>query len=175
MKLAKREKLLVSATAAIIGILLILYLIVIPFFDQKNKLARETETLENIIKEMDDLGIMGQDMAEISGGLDRVLAARKASLSDLVYSAAAAAGIKTQDIGRMTPREGKTQNEYQEDILEVKLNTITQLQLKQFLIGIEKPEKYIFVNRIKISKSRKEEGYLDIDIRIMSYKKVTPE
>lgn len=168
MKLAKREKLSIYAAAGVLGIVLILYMLVFPFFKEKSKLARETETLESIINDMNSLGIYGQNFNEMSGGLKNVLEGREESLFSLITKEAEAAGFKPE---RITPSEGKERDGYIEDYCSVELKSITLTQLTDFLYGIEKPEKYIFINSIKINKSKKNEGYLDSNIRIMSYKK----
>ncbi len=175
MKLAKREKLFVSAGAGILGIILILQLLVIPFFDKKNQLEKETDTLEELVNEMVGKGLSGQDMAEISGGLERILSTRKENLSTLIYREAEASGIKTQNIGGMDSFDGKNQGGYQEDILALELKAITLSQLTQFLYRIEKPEKFIFITRASIRDNKKDDGYLDADIRVMSYKKENSE
>ncbi len=173
MKLAKREKLFIGAAAGIIGIILILNLLVIPFFKNKNHMARETETLEKLIKDMDRAGIAGQDMAEISGGLERALAKRKEpSLLSFINKEAKAAGIGQDEMTKTNPSKGKEKDGYIEDFCSLELELITLPQLADFLFRIEKPEQFIFINNIKISKDKKEEGYLNANIRVMSYEKV---
>lgn len=174
MKLAKREKLFVTSLGVIIGIILILQLIVFPFFENKNRLKKQTTTLGNLIKEMNSLNIGGQDINKISGNLERVVSGRKESLDTLVYRELEAVGIRKQNITGMDPREGEKTGEYQEVTVELRLNTITLPQLREFLKRIERPEKYIFVKMAIIEDKQREEGYLNATVRIMSYKKINP-
>ena len=175
MKLAKREKLFVSAAGGILGIFLILELIVFPFFDKKDQLEKDTETIEKSIGDLDRIGTAGQDISEISGGLERALSTRKETLYAFVNGGATAIGLKKNNIARLDTKDGKEQGGYVEDILEVQLNAITTPQLTKFLYRIEKPEKYIFINSIRIRKNKKDEGYVDATVRVMSYKKANSE
>lgn len=168
MKLAKREKLFIYTAAGVLGTVLILYMLLFPFFEKKNKLARETETLESIINDMNSLGIYGQDINEMSGNLERVLANRKEPLYSLIGKEAVAVGLNPE---RTTPSEGKERDGYIEDYCSVELKEITLTQLTDFLYRIEKPEQFIFINSFKLNKNKKKEGYFDSNIRIMSYKK----
>ena len=172
MKLAKREKLFIYTAAGVIGTVFILYMLVFPFFEKKNKLARETEALESIINDMNRLGISGQDIGKMSGGLERVLARRREPLYSLIDKEAMAAGLKPKTTKQS---EGKERDGYIEDYFTVDLQEITMTQLTDFLYRIEKPEEFIFINSFKLSKNKKKEGFFDSNIRIMSYKKVNPE
>ncbi|MBN2418075.1 MAG: type II secretion system protein M [Deltaproteobacteria bacterium] len=172
MKLAKREKLFIGAAAGVLVIFLVLQQLIIPFFNNKSKLAKETETLEAIIKDMDRLALEGENFAEISGSLERVISTRKEDLYTLIWREADVIGIKQIDF---KPGSGKTLDGFQEDILEVQFKAITQAQLIEFLYRINKPEKFIFASGITIKHSKKEEGYLEVNITVMSYKKENPE
>jgi hypothetical protein len=171
MKLAKREKLFISLAGGILGIFLILQLIIIPFFERKNQLKNETKALNRYIEDMNKISRGGQGIAEISGGLEGILSTRKGSLLTFTNREAEAIGLKRDNIKGMDPHEGKEQGGYREDILEVQLNAITLNQLTEFLFRIEKPDELIFINRATIRKNKKEEGYLDATIRLISYKK----
>ena len=173
MKLAKREKLFIGVAAGIVGVLLIFTQLVSPFFEKKDKLTKETQKMEGIIKEMDTLGIYGQDIGKMSGSLENVLANRNEPLNFLIAREAEAIGLQ-QNIQKIDAHEGEPKGAYQEDIVDVKLKEITIPQLTEFLYRIEKPEKYIFIKRCFIKKTKKE-GYQSGDIKIMSYKKVNPE
>ena len=174
MKLAKREKLFIGAAAGILGAFLILQLLVFPFFARKNRLAKETDTMEKIIKDMERLGVGGQDTG-ISGSLEKVLSTRKNTLTEIVREEYEALGLTKENIGNLGPGRGKTLNGYQEDITEVEFKAITLSQLKEFLFRIRKPEKFIFTKGIYIKHNKKEEGYLDANVTVMSYKFESPE
>jgi type II secretory pathway component PulM len=175
MKLAKREKLFISAAGGVLAIFLIFQLFVIPFFDKKNQLEKETGALERNIAEMKKVDTGGQGIAEIPGGPGKILSTRKESLLTFINREAEAIGLKRNNIKGMDPHEGKEQDGYKEDILEVQLDAITLSQLTEFLFRIEKPGDFIFINRATIRKNKKEEGYLDATVRVLSYKKENSE
>lgn len=171
MKLAKREKLFIGAAGCVIGLFLILELIITPYFDQKNHLRKDTAALENLIQDLGKISEV-QNADRLAGGLESVLTGRRESLLSYINKEAEAINIK-KNIPRMNPSQGKEQGDYVEDILQIEVNAVTLPQLTEFLYRIEKPERYIFISRISITDNKREEGYLDASIRVMTYKKKT--
>ncbi len=171
MKLAMREKLFVGAAACILGIFLIVELLIIPFFDKKEHLEKETATIEKSMEDLKKLSAGGENIDKVAGSLETVLSRRSGeSLYAFVNKEAEALGLN-KNMTRVTPSEGKKQGDYIEDIVEIQLDAITQPQLTDYLYKIEKPEKFIFINKITIKDNKREEGYLDTTIRILTYKK----
>ncbi len=170
MKLAKREKIFLSAAGFVLGIFLIIEQLVLPFFDEKAHLENETKKLEKYIEDMNGLGSMGHDIDEISGSLELAISNRGGeSLFAFVNKEAETIGLKN-NMTRVNPSEGKKQGGFIEDIIEIQLDAITQRQLTEYLYRIEKPERYIFINKITIKHNKKEETYLDTTIRLLTYK-----
>ena len=167
MKLAKREKLFVTAAGCILGIFLIITLVIAPYLDKKERLEKETKTIEKYMGDLDRLSAGGQEVDKIAG---TALSDRKESLFSFVNKEAEAIDLK-KNIARINPSEGKKQGDYIEDIIEIQLDALTQSQLTEFLYRVEKPEKFIFINRITIKDNKREEGYLDATIRVLTYKK----
>ncbi len=172
MKLARREKFFIGGAGLILGILLIITQIVVPFFNRKDRLEKEAKELEQIIQEYARTGAGGQDMDSISGNLEKVLSARgDVSLGALINKEADAIGI-TKKVLSTKSSEGKKQGNYIEDIVELRLEAVTLAQITEFLYRIEKPEKFIYISRINISDNKKEEGYLDVtSLRVLTYKR----
>ena len=171
MKLARREKLFVSAAACILGIFLIIELLIIPFSNKKEHLEKETETIEKSMQNLNRLSAGGENIDKVSGGLETVISSRGGeSLYAFVNKEAEAIGLN-KNMARVTPSEGKKQGDYIEDIVEIQLDAITQPQLTEYLYRIEKPENFIFINKITIKDNKREEGYLDTTIRVLTYKK----
>jgi hypothetical protein len=172
MKLARREKLFIGGAGLIIVIFLIVSQIVLPFYKSKDRLAKEAKELEEIIQEYVRTGAGGQDMEGISGSLEKVLVARgDEPLDSIINKEAGAIGI-TKNIPRMKPSEGQRQGNFVEEIIELPLEAVTLSQLTEFLYRIERPEKFIYINRITIRDNKKEEGYLDATIRVLTYKRI---
>lgn len=172
MKLARREKFFIGGAGIILGIILIVTQLVVPFFDRKDRLEKETKELEQVIQDYTRTGAGGQDLESISENLEKVLAARgDESLYSLINKEADAIRIRT-NIPRMKPSEGKKQGNYMEDIIELPLEAVTLIQLTEFLYRIEKPEKFIYISRITIRDNKKNEGYLDANITVLTYKRI---
>ena len=70
----------------------------------------------------------------------------------------------------MAPSKGKEKGNYVEDILKVSFDDITSAQLYDFLYRIEQPDDCIFIKRIDARKVKKQEGYINANIEIMTYK-----
>ncbi|NLD36352.1 MAG: hypothetical protein GX654_05720 [Desulfatiglans sp.] len=172
MKLARREKLLIGGSGLILALFLIITQLVVPFFNSKDQLKKEAKELEQIIKEYNLTGAGGQDIESISGNLEKALAARgDEPLDSLINREINEIGI-TKNIPRMRPTEGKKQGNFIEDIVELPIEAVSLAQLTEFLYRIEKPEKFIYISRITIRDNKKEEGYLDATIRVLTYKRI---
>ena len=170
MKLAKREKLFVTAAGCILGIFLIITLVIAPYLEKKERLEKETKTIERYMRDLDRLSAGGKEVDKIAGTMGGALSDRKESLFSFVNKEAEAIDLK-KNIARINPSEGKKQGDYIEDIIEIQLDALAQSQLTEFLYRVEKPEKFIFINRITIKDNKREEGYLDATIRVLTYKK----
>jgi hypothetical protein len=172
MKLARREKLFIGGAVLILGIFLIVTQLVVPFSDRKNRLEKETKELEQVIQDYARTGAGGQNLDTISDNLEKALSARGGeSLDSLINKEASAIGI-TKNIPRMKSSEGTKQGNYMEDVIELPLEAVTLTQLTEFLYRIEKPEKFIYISRITIRDNKREEGYLDATISVLTYKRI---
>ena len=171
MKLAKREKLFIGAAGCILGIFLIMEMLVFPFFDHKDTLKKDTKALEKAIIDLDIIGVKGRNFNNTSGNMENALANRKEPLYTFIYKEAVSIGLEPE----LNPSEGEELDGFIEEKCAVDLKAVTWSQLTNFLSRIEKPEKYIFISSITISKNKKKEGYLEANIRVMSYKKENPE
>jgi type II secretory pathway component PulM len=172
MKLARREKLFIYGAGLILGIFLIVELIVVPFFNRKERLEKETKELEQVIKDYTQVGAGGQDMESISENLEKALSDRgDETLFSLINKEAEAIGIRNK-IPRIRPSEGQKKGDFAEEIVELPIEAVTLNQLTEFLYRIENPEKFIYISRITIRDNKKEEGYLDATIRVLTYKRI---
>ena len=141
MKLAKREKLFIGAAVFVLGIFLILTQVVFPFFDEKKYLEKDTKNLEKYIAELDKISAQGTDINEISSNSKGFL---MEPLYTFINKAAVAMGLEPE----LNPSEEPEKDGYIEEKCEVKLHKISDIQLKDFLFRIEKPEKNIFISTV---------------------------
>lgn len=171
MKLAKREKIFVFGAVAFICFFLVIELLIIPFFDRKAELRREIITKEKEIEELDEIGRKYQNMDRLSGNISEVLSSRKRGFTLFSFLETAASQAKIKDnIKYMKPSESKGSDSYTEQMVEMKLEAITLEQLSGYLYLIEKPEQLVFIKRISITNNKREKGYLDSILQVLTFK-----
>lgn len=173
MKLARREKYFVGGAASLIVLFLVIMEGIVPFVTEKARLEREIDSMEKYSVLLAGINGGGKSSDERSGNMDRILSSRKKdfSLMSYVNKANKSAGL-VKNAKKMNLPEGNEQGDYIEDILEIRLEEITLKQLINYLFLIENPDNFIFVKYINISDSSKEEGYHNVRIKIMTYKKI---
>ncbi len=69
----------------------------------------------------------------------------------------------------MKPSISSGTGPYKESMVEMKLEAITLRQLVGYLYRIESPDDLINIKRISISQNKKEQGYLDAIIQVLTF------
>jgi len=168
IKLEKREKYVVSGAMCMIGIFLLAYFIIFPFFTEKSRFKKGIAQKEDEYKQISELSLEYKkylkDSEEISGALER--RGSGFSLASYLEEAAAKTGISLKG---MTQSPSKGSGTYKEAMVEMKLEGINTDQLVRCVYNVENPENLIFVRRISISDNKKQEGYLDCIIQVLTY------
>lgn len=169
MKLAKREKYLVTMAACALGLFLIFELLVFPFFEERDRLRRGIEAKKEALEEMAALRAEYQSYESSASGLEQRLDRRRRefTLFSFLDRAAGNADIKDQ-IKSMKPSASEGKGPYKESMVEMKLEMVTLKQLLDYLYRIELPEQVIQVKRISIKKNKKELGYLDAILQVLT-------
>jgi general secretion pathway protein M len=170
IKLAKREKYFVSIATCMIAVFFMFQLLIFPFLEERERLIKGIKTKEDGLREIAALSAEYQDYKRYSESLNTVLAKRKKgfTLFSFLENAAGEAQVK-EHINYMKPSSSKGTGPYQELMVEMKLEVITIDQLVNYLYLIEDPVELIFIKRISISDSKKEEGYLDSVLQVMTF------
>ncbi len=170
MKLAKREKYLVTLAGGVIFLLLIHNFLIGPFFDEKKRLrtgvtAKEV-ALEKIVMQSTEYSTLKKG----DQGLHKILAKRKRgfTLFSLLEQEAAESDIKGH-IKYMKPTTSKGTNQYKESMVEMKLEGITLNQLVGYLHRIESPKDAISIKRISIKENKKGTGYIDAVLKVLTF------
>ena len=173
MQLAKREKYVVTAGACAIAIFFIFQLFVFPFFDKKESLQKGIESKKSSLQEIELLAAEYKTHRQSSLEISQVLSRRKKgfTLFSFLDDAAGKARVK-EYIKYMKPSTSKEEDDYQETLVELKLEALTIEQLVGYLFRVEVPSDLIVVKRISIQANKKETGYLDAILQIMTYQKV---
>ena len=172
MKLAKREKYFITIAGCVLAIFFFFQILVFPFFDKRERLRRGVKAKEEGLREMLRMRVEYEALRQDSQGIDRYLARRKRgfTLFSFLETAAGAAEIK-EHIKYMKPSTSKGPGPYKESIVEMKLETVTMKQLVRYLERIESPQNVVNTKRISIKANKKEAGYLDVVLQVLTLSK----
>lgn len=170
MKLAKREKFLVSFAACSIGLFLLLQLLIFPFFEEKKRVQRGIKAREEGLEEIVRLRAEYQVHKKGFQGIKQILARRKKgfTLFSFLEKAAGETELKGQ-VKYMKPSDSQGTGPYKESMVEMKLEGITLNQLVGYLYRIESPENIVSIKRISIQENKKESGYLDTILQVLTF------
>ena len=172
MKLAKREKYFIGIGGTALVIFFMMQLVVFPLLDNRKRLQRSVEVKEAGLMDMLRMQAESQDYQSGSQGIEKFLANRKRgfTLFSFLEQAAGAAEVK-DNIKYMKPSTSKGSGPYKESMVEIKLETITMKQLVGYLHRIESPKNVTSIKRISIKGNKKEPGYLDVVLQVLTLNK----
>ena len=172
MKLAKREKYFIGMGGAALGIFFLVQLLVFPLLENRERLLRGVEAKEAGLRDMLRMKAEYQTDQSGSQGIERSLAKRKrgCTLFSCLEKAAGAAEVK-ENIKYMKPSKSKGSGPYKESMVEIKLEMITMKQLVGYLHRIESPRNVTSIKRISIKGNKKEPGYLDVVLQVLTLNK----
>lgn len=169
MKLAKREKYLVALAAGALAVFILIQFLIFPFFERRDRLDRGIQAKEGGLQEM--LLMSARYRAHESGsqGVQSVLSNREKgfTLFSFLDRAAGGAGVK-EYIKYMKPSTSDGTGIYKESMVEIKLEGVTLQQLVEYLFRIESPENLVNVKRISIKENKREAGYLDAVLQVLT-------
>ena len=172
MKLAKREKYVIGIGGTALVIFFLMQLLVFPLIDSRKRLLRGVEAKEAGLREMMRMQAEYRDYQNGSQGIEKYLANRRRgfTLFSFLEQAAGAAEVKDH-IKYMKPSTSKGSGPYKESMVEIKLETITMKQLVGYLHRIESPKNVTSIKRISIKGNKKEPGYLDVVLQVLTLSK----
>lgn len=170
MKLARREKYLVSVAVFSIAAFLLLQFLVFPSFKTMKRIQRGVEAKEDALREIIRLSSEYQRYRRGSQDVRQTLTRRKGgfTLFSFLEKAAGDAGVKAY-IKYMKPSTSTGPGSYKESLVEMKLEAIALSQLLDYLYKIEAPESLVSVKRISIKENKGKSGYLDTILQVMTF------
>jgi len=170
MKLAKREKYLVSLAGCAFAIFFLFQFLIFPFFEKRERLKKGIKAKENALKEISVLSAEYDAYKKGSHGIKEFLARREKgfTLFSFLEKAAGEAEVKAH-IKYMKPSTSKSTGPYKESMVEMKLEAVTMKQLVGYLYRIEAPGKVISIKRMSIKQNKKEAGYLDAVLQVLTF------
>jgi general secretion pathway protein M len=169
MKLAKREKYLVSLAGCAIAVFVLFQFLIFPFFEERKRMQRGIAAKEQGLKEILSLKAEYQAHKNSFQGIREILAKRERgfTLFSFLERAAGEAELKG-NIKYMKPSALQTTGPYKESMVEMKLEGITLKQLVNYLYRVESPENVISIKRISIKENKRETGYLDVILQVLT-------
>ena len=170
MKLAKREKYLVTLCVCALAVFLLVRFVVFPFIDGRERVRRGVAAKEKGLQEILVLGAEYEAQKKGATGVQQVLARRKKGFTLFSFLERAAGEVEVKDnIKYMKPSTSQGTGQYKEIMVEMKLEKITLSQLVAYLYGIESPENVISIKRISIKENKQETGFMDAVLQVITY------
>jgi general secretion pathway protein M len=170
MKLARREKYIISLGIFFIAIFFFFQFMIFPFFEKRKQIQRAVRAKEQSLQEMAVLGAQYMALKKGSLGMKKILSGRKKgfTLFSFLEGAAGDSGVKDH-IKYMKPSVSQGSGPYKESMVEMKLEEITLSQLVDYLHRIESPEDVVGIKRISIQENKREAGYLDAVLQVTTF------
>ncbi len=169
MQLAKREKYLVSLAGGVLFLLIVFHFLINPFFEKKDYMRKEVNRKQAALDEIALLSIKYKELKKGDQGLHKILEKRKSEFTLFSFLEQEAAKSDVKDhIKYMKPSVSQGTGEYKESMVEMKLERITLKQLVGYLYRIESQENAIGIKRISIKENKKESGYMDAVLNVLT-------
>ena len=170
MQLAKREKYLIALAGFVLIFALLLQLLVMPFWEEKERFRNNVAAKQNSIQQMAVLRqeylMLQQDTDSLAQRLqDRP---KNFTLFSFLEKAAGDAGVK-DNIKSMKPSASTGKGPFKESLVEMKLERITLGQMVGYLKLIESPENLVSIKRISIQSNKKETQFLDAVLQVLTF------
>ena len=174
-KLDKKQRRLVMGGAIFIFIVLILEFGIFPFQEAQGKTRQAVQINQKKLNEMVVLDKEFLRQEAKTARVKKVLAARPADFSLFSYleKKAAQAGVKG-NIKNMSSSRGAQTANYEESLIDMRLDKITIKQLTDFLYYAESTADLIKIKRITVSKMKESPEYLSAQLQLASFQVLSP-
>ena len=172
-KLTKRERYAVYALSGAILVFIIIQFIVFPSFDKKKRLQRELQVKSKILTEMIALKSDYGEIEKRTHASSARLESREKgfTLFSFLDRLTGEAGIK-EYVTYMKPSTTVQKNSpYKLSQVEMKLQGLTLQQLTTYLYMVETSNNMIYVKRLSIAKTGKQEGFMDAVLQVETVEK----
>lgn len=169
-RLSSRERwMLLGALVFITGFVVFQFMLV-PYFDAKENITKSIAKREADLIKIKQLSTeylaLKADEGNIQARLDK--RDRKFTLFTFSDEQAGKAGVKKQ-IQYMKPSIIEGDEQFNESVVEIKLEKITLKALVEFLLLIESKENVVFIKRMSIQESGEGKGHLDSILQLATF------
>ena len=172
-KLTKREKYAVYAMSGAVLVFIIIQFIVFPSFDREKRLKRELQAKSEALREMI---VLKSDYGEIekrthASSVRFANREKGFTLFSFLDRLTGEARIK-EYVTYMKPSTTVQKNSpYKVSQVEMKLQGLTLQQLTTYLYMVETSKNMIYVKRLSIVKTGKQEGFMDAVLQVETVEK----
>lgn len=171
-RLALRERRVLLGGLGFIVVFTVFQLVVGPFLDARRNLA---QSIERKKQELAEIRVLQQEYRALrreEGTVQARINEREAGFTLFTFldRQAEAAKVKRQ-IKYMKPSTVEGENDLDETMVEMKLQQIPLADLVAFILLVESEKNVVFIRRLSIQESGKEEGYLDAIMQIVTFEK----
>lgn len=170
IKLARRERNLISFGVLFVVIALVLQFVVLPWFDHRDRKIKGIVSRQKDIQEM--LLLQGEYQAarKTTLGLVEQLAARPAGFALFSYLEKAAGKTMVKEfITYMKPSASNSKGPLKESMVEMKLEGVGLEQLSDYIKEIESARDVVYLKRVSIQTSKKEKSTIDAVLQVLTY------
>lgn len=169
-QLTTSQRRTVTAGLVFAGVVLLAQLIVVPYFEARQKVRSAIVAGDKALRELTALGAEYGVLRQRSEEIRRASERRPPGFTLFSYleNRAGDAAVKT-NIRSLTPLMLAPTGAYEETAVEMKLDKLTMKQLTDFLYRVESPEEMIRVRRISVVKMKENPEYLSALIQVFTY------
>ncbi len=168
--LGNRERTWILAGVGVLALILAVQFVLMPFWDERQRLNRAIEAKEKTLEEMQAQTADLQTIKRDVDAIQRAIAARPPnfSLYAWVERKAGEAGVR-QTVKSITPGKGLVAGSYEEVLADVNLEKVTLRQLVKFLYTAESPKDAVRVRRLAVRKTADAPDYLTATVQLITY------
>jgi general secretion pathway protein M len=168
INLQRREKIIVTVAGIVAAVLIMFQLAIFPIIDRRDRLSKQIRTQTVALAQMHELKREYETVTRFTRNMERQLRQRPKNFTLFSFSdrLAGQSGIK-QNIVYMKPSTSNLKNSpHVLSMVEIKLTSLTMLQMTTFLHRIEDPSKIVWVKRLSITKDDKKEGLINAVVQV---------
>jgi len=169
-QLSTREQWLVWGGVIFIVGFMLLQLAIMPFFEARGKLQDSITRKEQELVTIKELRQDFQTLKSAEGTIKERVAQRPSGFTLFTFldQQAEKAKVKKQ-INYMKPSKAEGDANFNETMVEMKLQQITLEALVGYLRLVESEKNVVFIRRVSIQESGNEKGYLDAILQIVTF------
>ena len=148
-----------------------LQFLIIPFYEKKERLENGGRVKAKVLEEISALSAEYQTYKKSSQGINHILERRKRGFTLFSFLERTAGETEVKDhIKYMKPSDLQSTGPYKEAMVEMKLEGITLKQLTGYLYSVELSKDAIYIKRMSIKENKKQSGYLDAVLQVVTFR-----